>query len=277
MEPNRWRLKELLYIIVAILAMIGASAMLTLVPTSSQTTAAATFRSLDGKQDGIFFLGHIFSIDIPGRTFDVLWIVGACGSLLLQSSETYDLGRAACGLPNIPLSIYINNTIGFKMTHSIDIATAQLGEKRIFDQLFWYPFDFYHSSSNFYALNANDNTSLPIVRAVFADPVNNFAPQSIEAETQAVINGTLVISRETFVGLQRTVNAKLYTFLLFVVNWALTLLVAYITMLVHVGEKLGEGIIVLPLTIILTMPTIRGLFVENPSFGAHFLLPLGSL
>lgn len=169
-----------------------------------------------------------------------------------------------------------SRTVIFMMTHSIDIATAQLGSKRVFDQLFWYPFDFYHSGADFFALNANDNTSLPIILAVFAEPVNNFAPQSTETATQSLVNGTLVQSRNTVLGLRRTVNAKMYTFLLFIVNWALTLLVAYITMLVHVGEKLGEGIVVLPLTIILTMPTIRGLFVEDPPFGACFPPPFRS-
>ncbi|KAH9483536.1 hypothetical protein JR316_0003006 [Psilocybe cubensis] len=289
---NRWRIKELFFVIVALLAMIGVSALLTLVPISTQTTAAGTYQSdiLNGKQDGIFFLGHIFEIDIPGRTFEVQWVVGACGRFLLTPAETYDASQSPCGLPNVPLNIYIDNNlentydpqdlyqldkrsnkttgfVHFMKTHSIDIATAQLGSKRVYDQLFWYPFDFYHSGSDFFVINTNDNTSLPIIKAVFADPVNNFAPQSIETPTESIVNGTLIQSRNTFLGLRRTVNAKMYTFLLFIVNWGLTVLVAYITMLVMAGESLGEGIVVLPLTIILTMPTIRGLFVENPPFG----------
>lgn len=153
------------------------------------------------------------------------------------------------------------------MTHQLDVDTAQLGNDRIFDQLFWYPFDFYHSGAAFFVINTNDNTSLPITRAVFTDPVNNFAPQSSETASHSVVNGTLVQTRFTALGLRRTTNAKMYTLILFIVNWGLTLLVAYITLLVHLGENLGEGLIVLPLTIILTMPTIRGLFVENPPFG----------
>uniref|UniRef100_A0A8H7Y199 Uncharacterized protein n=1 Tax=Psilocybe cubensis TaxID=181762 RepID=A0A8H7Y199_PSICU len=289
--PKRWHLKELLFVSTSLLTMIGFSALLTLAPISTQTTAAATFRSdvLNGKQDGIFFLGHIYQIDIPGRTFEVQWIVGACGRFLLTSAETYDANRAQCGAPNVPLNIYIDNnlvntynpddlydfnestnkTIGvvhFLKTHSIDIATAQLGSKRVYDQLFWYPFDFYHSGSDFFVINANDNSSLPVIKAVFADPVNNFAPQSTETRTKALVNGTLIESRNTVVNLSRTLNAKMYTILLFIVNWGLTLLVAHITTLVICGQKLGEGIVVLPLTMILTMPTIRGLFVENPPF-----------
>lgn len=162
----------------------------------------------------------------------------------------------------------MQNQVQFVKTHTLDIQVAQLpGVNNVFDQAFYYPFDFYHATTSFFVLNANDNTSLPITRLVFTDSVDNFKPSSIESDTQTVFNGTLVQSRTTSLGLMRTTRAKLYTMVLFVVNWLLTLMVGYITLLTHLGEEFGEGIIVLPLTIILTLPQIRGLFVQDPPFG----------
>ncbi len=55
--------------------------------------------------------------------------------------------------------------------------------------------------------------------------------------------------------------------MLFLLNWSLTGMTMYITMLVQIGEALGEGIVILPLTILLILPMIRGMFVESPPFG----------
>ncbi len=38
--------------------------------------------------------------------------------------------------------------------------------------------------------------------------------------------------------------------MLFLLNWSLTGMTMYITMLVQIGEALGEGIVILPLTIL---------------------------
>lgn len=102
--------------------------------------------------------------------------------------------------------------------------------------------------------------------------MDSFSPGTVETTSQTVFNGTLVQSRTTTLLLSRTSNAKLYTMVLFVVNWALTVMVEYITLFAVLAEEFGDGIIVLPLTVILTLPTIRGLFVQNPPFGEYALL-----
>jgi len=52
-------------------------------------------------------------------------------------------------------------------------------------------------------------------------------------------------------------------------NWALTVLVVYITVAVMVSRKkeAGEGVLLIPLTIILTIPALRAMFVGSPPFG----------
>ncbi len=159
------------------------------------------------------------------------------------------------------------------MEHVLDIQTVQLSsvKNRAFNQQYFYPFDRYRAVTNFFAINSNNNTSLPISHLVFTDFANNFDPKTVEHPSRTVFNGSFVDSFTSVLSLERTANAQLYTVMLFLLNWALTGMTVYITMLIQIGEALGEGIVVLPLTILLILPMIRGMFVESPPFG-EFLL-----
>lgn len=110
---------------------------------------------------------------------------------------------------------------------------------------------------------------------MFTDFANNFSPKTIEHPSRTVFNGAFVDSFTSILRLERTTNAQLYTVVLFLLNWALTGITVYITVLIQMGEALGEGIVALPLTILLILPMIRNMFVESPPFG-EFFVPFNS-
>ena len=57
---------------------------------------------------------------------------------------------------------------------------------------------------------------------------------------------------------------------LLLINWALALGSTYVTVVVVVRrDKVHDGVLLLPVTIILTIPTLRGLFVGSPPFGIY--------
>lgn len=163
------------------------------------------------------------------------------------------------------------------MEHILDIETVQLSnvEDHAFNQQYFYPFDHYRAVTNFFGINTSDNTSLPISHLVFTDFANNFSPKTIEHPSRTVFNGAFVDSFTSILRLERTTNAQLYTVVLFLLNWALTGITVYITVLIQMGEALGEGIVALPLTILLILPMIRNMFVESPPFG-EFFVPFNS-
>ena len=54
------------------------------------------------------------------------------------------------------------------------------------------------------------------------------------------------------------------------INSALTISSAYITLLVVVRrEKMNDSFLVLPVTVVLTIPALRGLHVGSPPFGIY--------
>ena len=54
-----------------------------------------------------------------------------------------------------------------------------------------------------------------------------------------------------------------------VLNWALTVMVVYITTiaLFSTESQIADGIAALPITVILTLPALRALFLDSPPFG----------
>ena len=58
--------------------------------------------------------------------------------------------------------------------------------------------------------------------------------------------------------------------MLLLVNWFLTAGCLRITLLSVVGHKdMGEGVLLLPITVILTIPALRQLYAGSPPFGVY--------
>ena len=54
------------------------------------------------------------------------------------------------------------------------------------------------------------------------------------------------------------------------INWALTIGSIYITFVVIFGkEKIDLAVLVLPVTIILTIPALRALYIGSPPYGIY--------
>ena len=67
--------------------------------------------------------------------------------------------------------------------------------------------------------------------------------------------------------LGRTFLSQAFVMVLFAVNWILTFAVLYIAVSAKMGMYVSEGLLVLPLGVILTVPSLRGLWVGAPAFG----------
>jgi len=66
---------------------------------------------------------------------------------------------------------------------------------------------------------------------------------------------------------RRTVYLRAITFIMFMINWLLTLWTLAITVIVASRRVMNEGVVILPLTIILAVPAIRNLYIGSPPFG----------
>ena len=137
------------------------------------------------------------------------------------------------------------------------------------DQPYGYPFDGYQLDTMFVALDANTNESLPILALLPISATNNFRPVLSYDDEAVTYNATggEVRARAMEVAFERTGFAKAYVVTLFLVNWALTAVVAFITVSAIVAKDMSEGIILLPISVILTIPQLRALWDGAPAFG----------
>ena len=81
-------------------------------------------------------------------------------------------------------------------------------------------------------------------------------------------NTVEVESRTIFAQVEYSTRARALTFTMFVINWILTLCSVAIALAVFSRRgRVKDGVALLPVTIILSTPTIRGLYVGSPPFG----------
>ena len=140
-----------------------------------------------------------------------------------------------------------------------------------FDQPILAPFDDYVLDVEAFVIDTATNQSLPILKLSAADPTDNFyADNQFDWETESTFNDERVISRHFVMRVKRSFLSKIFTIVLLIVNWFLTAGCLRITLLSVVGhEDISEGLLLLPITVILTIPTLRQLYVGSPPFGAY--------
>ncbi|THG95069.1 hypothetical protein EW026_g6511 [Hermanssonia centrifuga] len=158
---------------------------------------------------------------------------------------------------------YVQAQNEIQATHLIEIASWHG-----LDPQYAYPFDTYVVDTSFLALNSDTNQSLPILDLSPADSTDNFTPYIIQQwSTRINTTGTEVDGRFLQMGFRRTILSQFFVVVLFAVNWGLTLVVLFITIAATDGQKVDVSILILPVTVILTIPALRALWVGAPAFG----------
>lgn len=136
------------------------------------------------------------------------------------------------------------------------------------DQQYAYPFDTYFLDTSFIAFDSNTNQSYDILSLSPIDSTNSFYTD-IQQQWATTINMTSVAvgGRYMKTMFRRTMLTQFFIMAMFLVNWGLTLVVLYISVAASDGRKVNESILVLPLSVILTIPALRALWVGAPAFG----------
>ena len=155
----------------------------------------------------------------------------------------------------------------FDVDHSLDYGSQGIT-----------PFDFYQFAALMFMIDKATNTSVPIVAIVAGEGPENFAVSSLYTPTRSNYTydfgtGPVTVEVESAVvdiEAKRSRLTKAFTVSLALINSALTIASAYITLLVVVRrEKMNDSLLVLPVTVILTIPALRGLYVGSPPFGIY--------
>ncbi len=190
----------------------------------------------------------------------------------MASSSAYPFfsGDAVLTRPLAGVCYSVQATVEVQTEHLLEV-TAWYGQ----DQQYAYPFDTYVLDTYFQALDPATNTSLPTLFVRIADATNNLQPQlgrignaQIHTNKPIVDNSTATAGFGVQYLFHRTVLSQLFVVVLFVVNWLLTAVVVYIAVSAYEGLPLSEGVLFLPVSVILTIPALRALWVGAPDFGA---------
>ena len=141
------------------------------------------------------------------------------------------------------------------------------------------PLDNYDFTAFVFVVEKATNKSIPITTFAVGDAepgdysTTSETTQSINSFTYDADNGTITVEVEsytTLVNVKHSTRARALTFSMFGINWALTLCSLAITMIVANKKEVKDGIALLPITVILSIPVIRSLYIGSPPFGILF-------
>ena len=155
----------------------------------------------------------------------------------------------------------------FEVDHTVDTFSPDM-----------VPFDTYSISVVAFVIERATNNSVPIVTFAACEGSDNFFISSVGTSmisTRHYDPGTGPTTAEVYSSVAqitaiRSQLAQAFTMCLLFINWALALGSGYVTFVAVVAkEKVNEGVLLLPVTIVLTIPTLRSLYVGSPPFGIY--------
>lgn len=179
------------------------------------------------------------------------------------------------------LSFSMQDVMTFEMDHQMGVYAASIyfptiNTRHLFDQQLAAPFDTYVLNAFAFVIDTATNQSVPITKFGVADPLINFVTHSVDSPTTNKFTydagqGPITIdveSRALELDIRRGVLSRTFTVCMWIVNWALTVGTVYTTLVILVNaQKMSDAVLALPITVILIIPAIRGLYVGAPTFG----------
>ena len=140
------------------------------------------------------------------------------------------------------------------------------------------PFDSYEITALAFAIEKATNQSLPIIAFAAGEGPDGFIVSSHRESVRSNFtydSGTgpttvEVASSIALIKIKRSLLARAFTMCLLLVNSGLAVGSTYVMLLVFFRrDELDSTVLLLPVTIVLTIPTLRGLFPNSPPFGIY--------
>jgi hypothetical protein len=169
----------------------------------------------------------------------------------------------------LPSSLQVINE--FQTTHLLDIGTSWEMGWFINNAEFSFPWDQYQLSTSFIVVNHDTNATLPILALTPVDTPGGFLTAYKNYRITNYFNGTAdAQGMSVLFLLKRTPLVKAFSLTIYLVNWLLVGMTLFITVIAFLGKNLKsmpDGLLLLPVTVILIVPSLRALMVDSPTFG----------
>jgi len=136
------------------------------------------------------------------------------------------------------------------------------------------PFDTYDLAATVFVTEKATNISVPIIAFAAGGGSNNFVVSSDNLRSPSSYtydSGTGPTDVEViYITVRMSRLAQAFTTCLLLINLALTVGSVYVTVLVLIRrEQIPEGIFLFPVTVVLTIQTLRSLYPGPPPFGIY--------
>ncbi|KXN81758.1 hypothetical protein AN958_03684 [Leucoagaricus sp. SymC.cos] len=200
----------------------------------------ATLDRVAETSPGIVLLGESVDVDVDEPSITIRWSILACGQDYVLPESNGVHGSLGCGLPSLPLRVFVDKTSGDEPAATYDPSTIpvnkETGHRRNIQNLVQfdsdhvldvhnarlYPFDTYFLTSTLRAMGFS-NESLPIQKLTTVDVMSSFDIGTVDMESfSKTDNGTILPSRDLDMHVGRPGSARFFTLLLFTVSWVLT-------------------------------------------------------
>jgi hypothetical protein len=157
----------------------------------------------------------------------------------------------------------------FQTTHLLDVGTYWAVGSFINVAEFTFPWDRYQLSTSFIVVDHDTNATLPILALAPADTAGGFSTTYSGHHTTSYFNGTIDVQGQSVLFLlRRTPLVKAFSMTICLVNWSLVMMILFITVVAFLRKNpMPEGLLLVPVTVILTVPSLRALMVDSPTFG----------
>jgi hypothetical protein len=167
------------------------------------------------------------------------------------------------------LSFSLQSLNEFQTTHLLNIDAAWIMGFLVNNGQFVFPWDQYTLRTTFIAVNHENNATLPILKLAPAESVDDFLPSFKDYPATSYFNGTADVSGRAVISeIRRTPLVKAFSMTICLVNWLLAGMILFITVVAFRGNKdLADMLLLLPITVILIVPSLRALMVDSPIFG----------
>ena len=137
------------------------------------------------------------------------------------------------------------------------------------------PFDFYYLDVVVSVVDKTSGENVSILGIVTGSQVQNFnvfsASDGDLTDIYDPVTGLTPVEGKphvAFIEVRRSTLARVFTICLLIINWALTSVSAWVTIIVYFRkEKPGDAVLLFPLTLVVTIPALRKLYIGSPPYG----------
>jgi hypothetical protein len=146
------------------------------------------------------------------------------------------------------------------------VARTKPLQSLFIDAQYNFPFDSYALQSVFIVLDSVTNQSVPIIRVAPVDCAQSFAPTFNDFATLSNFNNSIGLpSRSVELTLVRAIPIRALAVIVVILNWLLTGTVVFVTIVAcRQTARMPDALLLLPITVILTLPALRALVVGFP-------------